>query len=202
MKKKLLILFVFFYTLCFSQQSRYKGFFIQPEVGLLIYEKENLFKENSFQTSGTLGKEFLIMNNISIIGGLRLDNIKGNYYFENNSYYFDKKFVGVPIYLRMYSSAQSDTSMFVSLGIESKFKVYDKIENVALNEEVMDNKGFHLGGLVEVGYRAKVVSNLDFFVGMNYRDDLLQAGYDNGNKEKIQNNVNIFIGFEIFKKDN
>jgi hypothetical protein len=55
-----------------------------------------------------------------------------------------------------------------------------------------------MGSYAEFGFNTEISSNLKFFIGLNYYSDLLQSGYTN--KTKINNQINLTLGLNVFKK--
>lgn len=163
---------------------------------MLQYEKENTYRTNAYSTIGMLGKEFNVHNNFSLITGVKGESVFGSY----DNLAFKSMFVTVPVQLRLYSSSESNSAFYGGIGIENKFKIYENIDNVNNNTETKGENGYHLGGIAEIGYRTKAHENLDFLIGLNYSNDILQVGYDNG-KNKLLNGINLSIGFEFYKNN-
>jgi len=196
MKKLLLIpLFLIFTTTLFSQNFKHNGWIVQGGIGLFQYEKENQFQTNTYSVSSVVGKEFAVGKKTSIVTGIGAESLYGNY--NNNS--FKSLFINLPIQLRVYNNLEGVSSIFATIGVENKFKISEKFENVVTNVKYQGENGYHLGGIVGVGYRTKANENLDFSIGFNYTADITQAGYSN-DANKISDGVNLSLGFIFYRK--
>lgn len=187
------IIFIFVNEL-YSQNGRFNGWVVSPSVGFVQYQKENIFKTTAYSTSAIVGKEFSLQKNLTFITGAKVESLYGNH----NDFSFKNIFIGIPVQIRYYGSPGNTSSIYVGLGIDNKFKINEKFENELSGTNFKGENGYHLGGLVELGYKTKASENTDFLIGINYTGDILQAGYGNV-KNRLLNGINLSIGFELFK---
>ncbi|MBW8359948.1 MAG: hypothetical protein K0M63_09145 [Weeksellaceae bacterium] len=200
MKSFLVIVMISFHFVLYpAQNERFNGFILQPEMGMLTYEQENTFKTTAYSMSGGVGKEFHIPKNLSLVTGIHVHNIYADYHNGMNMVFLRSNFVSVPVNLRLYSTKNSNSAFYSGLGLDNKFKFNESAEEIPTNQKYKRNNAYHLGSIIEFGFRTKIHDQVDLLTGINYRSDILQVGYKE-NKSKITNAVNLSIGFEFFKK--
>lgn len=197
MKKILIILSSTVFTvLCSAQNQMHNNWFANAGLGFSKYEKKGVFKINSSNYYAFLGKEIQINTKNSLLAGLKIEELNGNF----SDMYITSHFLSIPVLYRHYFLPKENAAFFCSFGIENKFKVYENLENIAFNINSKGENAYHLGGLIEIGYKTKAVENLDCTIGLNYSGDIATAGYDNV-KTKKPNGINLFLGFSLYKKN-
>lgn len=179
-----------------AQNHKLNGWFTNVGLGFSQYEKENNFKVNSSSSFAFLGKEIQINSKNSILAGLKVETLNGNY----SDFHFSSSFVSVPIIYRHYFSSENSSTVFFGFGIENRFKINENYEYIALGTKTKGENAYHLGGLAELGYRTQVVENLDFLIGLNYTGDFATLGYEN-EKSKNFNSINLFLGIDLYRKN-
>ena len=146
---------------------------------------------------GIIGKEFLLSNHISLLGGISLENMYSNYVLQGSNYNLNSKYIGIPVWFRWYDSTENLSTLFVGLGIINRLTIKETIENLSLNTSTNGSNGYHMTSYAEIGFRTKLKENMDAIIGLNYGSDFIKS-----NTTKITNNANIFLAFEVFKNQN
>ena len=197
MKKILIIILIFNFSIIYSQKKE-ELFFLSNKVGFSEYSLENNFKLNALNYSVNIGKEFNLNKSYSVLTSLGLDNYYFNVNENSDNLYIKTKFVNLPIGIRIYTSKVDSSRFYSGLSIVNKYKIDESIENFAESIETKGENGYNLGGFAEFGYRTTIKENLDFYIGLEFYSDLLQSGYTN--KTIINNQINLIIGIDVFKK--
>ncbi|MEG2079255.1 outer membrane beta-barrel protein [Chryseobacterium sp.] len=177
----------------FSQKNNLNGWIVQPKLGVLQYEKENEFSSNAYSVSGIIGKEFQIGKKSSLVSGVKVESLYGNY----KDYTFKSNFIELPLLFRYYFLPENNSTIFLSFGVENKFKIKENFKNIVLDTEYKGETGYHLGGIVEIGYKTKVSDSMDFLLGFNYSGDFANIGYETS-AYKMLNGVSISFGIEVY----
>lgn len=198
MKQKVFIIHFFLsaISLTYAQNTRLNNWFIESGIGLLQYEWENNFKFNAYQSSAFVGKSFAVGKNSSLSTGVKLATLKGGFY----DYGFSSNFISLPVLFRYHSNSSNNAMLYFGVGVDNKFKINEKFENVVLSTAYKVDNGYHLGGIAEFGYRTKVVNNIDFQIGIGYSEDLVNLGYSNNGAYKMSNGVQLTLGFDIYSQ--
>ena len=194
--KRIFLFFMIFVNVLYFSQKRFNGYFVNSSIGTLQKEYSNIkISTNNFQ--GIIGKEFLLSNHISLLGGISLENMYSNYVLQGSNYNLNSKYIGIPVWFRWYDSTENLSTLFVGLGIINRLTIKETIENLSLNTSTNGSNGYHMTSYAEIGFRTKLKETMDAIIGLNYGSDFIKS-----NTTKITNNANIFLAFEVFKNQN
>lgn len=192
--KRYSFVFLFFCSqYLFSQKSNLNGWIVQPKLGMLQYGREKEFSSNVYSVAGIIAKEFQIGKKSSLVSGFKVESLYGNY----NDYTFKSNFIELPILFRYYFMPENNSTIFMGFGVENKFKIKEKFKNIVLETEYKGENGYHLGGIIEIGYKSKVTDTMDFLLGFNYSGDFANIGYENS-AYKMLNGVSLSFGIEVY----
>ncbi len=183
--------FVLFITLnVFSQENlASKGdYFGNLFFGNATIESENTYKVNADAVGGSVGKEFILSKQLSLI--VAVEHLRIQYEIPvttNSSQLFQvNNFIKIPVLLRYRHEFIEKSTIYAETGIYAASLYKLKVENIALNSSQKENNvGYNFGLQLNVGFRYQLSDIYSFEFGLNSQADLFQAYDDSVSDIKI-----------------
>jgi hypothetical protein len=184
-------LFVLFISLnVFSQESAAsKGdYFGNFFFGNATIESKSTYKVNADVVGGSIGKEFVLSKQLSLIAAV--EHLRIQYEIPsatNSSPLFQvNNFIKIPVLLRYGHEFEEKSTIYAETGmyVASLYKL--KVEDIALNSSLKENTvGYNFGFQLNLGFRYQLSDIYSFDFGLNSQADLFQAYNDSVSEIKI-----------------
>jgi hypothetical protein len=184
--------FVLFISLnIFSQENLVtKGdYFANFFFGNATIESKNNYKVNADAVGGSVGKEFILNKQFSLITAV--EHLRIQYEIPgttNSSQLFQvNNFIKIPVLLRYGHEIIEKSTIYVEPGIYAATLYRSKVENIALNNSQKENNvGYNFGLQLNIGFRYQLGDNYSFEFGLNSQGDLFQAYDDSASELQIE----------------
>ena len=180
--------FVLFNTLnVFSQESlASKGdYFANFFFGNATIESKNNYKVNADAVGGSVGKEFILSKQLSLIAAVEHLRIQYEIPVTTNSspLFQVNNFIKIPVLVRYGHEIIEKSTVYAETGIYAASLYKLKVENTALNSSQKENSvGYNFGLQLNIGFRYQLSDIYSFDFGLNSQGDLFQA-YDDSVSE-------------------
>jgi hypothetical protein len=183
--------FVLFITVnVFSQENLdSKGdYFGNFFFGNATIESKNIYKVNADAVGGSVGKEFILGKQLSLIAAV--EHLRIQYEIPgatNSSPLFQvNNFIKVSVLLRYGHEFLEKSTIYAETGIYAASLYKLKVENIALNSSQKENNvGYNFGLQLNLGFRYQLSDIYSLGFGMNSQADLFQVYDDSVSEIKI-----------------
>lgn len=183
--------FVLFITVnVFSQENlNSKGdYFGNFFFGNATIESKNIYKVNADAVGGSVGKEFILGKQLSLIAAVEHLRIQYEIPVTTNSspLFQVNNFIKVPVLLRYGHEFVEKSTIYAETGIYAGSLYKLKVENIAINSSQKENNvGYNFGLQLNLGFRYQLSDIYSLGFGMNSQADLFQAYDDSVSEIKI-----------------
>lgn len=200
MKNNFFFFVLFITSSIFSQESlATKGdYFANFLFGNATIESKNNYKVTADVVGGSVGKEFILNKQFSLIAAvthLRIQNeIPAT---TNSSQLFQvNNFIGIPVLVRYGHEIIEKSTIYVETGIYAASLYKSKVENIALNNSQKENNvGYNFGLQVNLGFKYQLGDNYSLDFGLNSQGDLFQAYDDSASELEIVESYSFQLRF-------
>lgn len=197
--KKFLILYTLFFVSSIASQNEVNelknNWYLSISTGNANLEAENFYKINVNLSNGTIAKSFFLNDNFSLITGIGVSRLSGNYENQISQQKFIKnEYISIPFSLRFNQKSSNLVSIFSSFGIYGTYLYKSKLEDLLNNDfQTFKNLGFNFGIQGNIGAKLKVDDKTFFDLSIDTRTDLISSFKSNSQQYKVKD----FMGFQI-----
>lgn len=146
--------------------------FVDTYFGTVTLEAEDSFKVNGNVTGGTIGREFILNENFSLLSGLEHLRTRADFQNQNQQVFLNNNYIRIPINLKYGYLFSEKTSVYVEGGIYGGYLYTSKFEIIAENfDDKERGLGFNFGLHAGVGIKHQLNEYFNMSLGFISQGD-------------------------------